>query len=99
MKRLTSITMATLALGGLLVAPATAASAATPTYTCQALGEDGHGMVTGVQDCQASSGASASGTNGTALVSSRQYGFFFVCRGGVDANLPNTVTATGCSGR
>lgn len=100
MKRLTPITMATVAFGGLLLAPPVAASAAeTPTYTCQVLGEDGHGMVTGVQDCQASSGAMTSGTfTGTAIVRSRQYGYFFTCRDGVEVNIPNTVTAHGCNG-
>jgi uncharacterized membrane protein len=98
MKRLTPITMATVALGGLLLAPATAASAAdTATYTCQSLGEDGHGMVMGVQDCRASAGAITSGTStGTAIVRSRQYGYSFTCTGGVEANVPDTVTAHGC---
>lgn len=99
MKRLTPIAMATVALGGLVVAPATAASAATATYTCQALGENGHGMVTGVQDCTASAGATASGHfSGTAVVRSRQYGFSFTCTGGVEADLPNTLIAHGCNG-
>ena len=99
MKRLTPITMATVALGGLLLAPPAAASAADiPTYTCQALGEDGHGKVMGVQDCRASSGAITSGTfTGTSIVRSRQYGFFFTCTAGVEANIPDTVTAGGCT--
>jgi hypothetical protein len=101
MKHLTPITMATVALGGLLVTPLAAASAAdTPTYTCQVLGEDGHGKVMGVQDCRASSGAITAGTStGTAVVRSRQYGFSFTCTAGVEANIPNTVTADGCTSR
>ena len=101
MKRLTPITMATVAFGGLLLAPPVAASAAaTPTYTCQNLGEQGHGMVTGVQDCTASSGAIRSGSfDGTAVVRSRQFGFSFTCTAGIDANLPNTLTANGCTSR
>ncbi len=99
MKRLTPITMATVVFGGLLLAPLAAASAAgTPTYTCQALGEDGHGKVMGVQDCRASSGASTTGTfNGTSIVRSRQYGYFFTCTAGGEANIPNTVTVDGCT--
>ena len=98
MKRLTPITMATVALGGLLLAPPAAASAAeTPTYTCQALGEDGHGKVMGVQDCRVSSGGVTTGSySGTVIMRSRQYGFSFTCTGGVEANIPNTVTADGC---
>jgi hypothetical protein len=100
MKRLAPITMATVAFGGLLLAPpAVAAAADTPTYTCQNLGEDGHGMVMGVQDCRASSGAVTSGTyTGTTVMRSRQYGFSFTCRGGVEVNVPDTVTAHGCTG-
>jgi hypothetical protein len=99
MKRLTPITMATVALGGLLLAPPVAASAAdTPTYTCQTLGEDGHGTVMGVQDCRASSGAITAGSStGTVIVRSRQYGYSFTCTAGVDANIPDTVTADGCT--
>jgi hypothetical protein len=97
MKHLTPIIMATVALGGLLTLPAAASAADTPTYTCQSLGEDGHGKVMGVQDCRASSGAITSGTfTGTAIVRSRQYGYSFTCTGGVEANIPNTVTADGC---
>jgi hypothetical protein len=101
MKGLTPITMATVALGGLLLTPPAAASAAdTPTYTCQVLGEDGHGKVMGVQDCQASSGAITKGTSAeTSIVRSRQYGDTFTCRAGVAANIPNTVTADGCTSR
>lgn len=99
MKRLTPITMATVALGGLLVAAPAAAAADTPTYTCQSLGEDGHGMVMGVQDCRASAGAATSGTStGTVIMRSRQYGFSFTCTAGVEANIPDTVTAEGCNG-
>jgi hypothetical protein len=99
MKRLTPITMATVVLGGLLVTPLAAASAAdTPTYTCRSLGEDGHGMVMGVQDCQASSGAITTGTfTGTSIVRSRQYGFSFTCTAGGEANIPDTVTVDGCT--
>jgi hypothetical protein len=99
MKRLTPITMATVALGGMLLIPAAAADAAdTPTYTCQALGEDGHGMVTGVQNCQATSGATTTGSfSGTAIMHSRQYGFSFTCTSGGEANVPDTVTADGCT--
>lgn len=98
MRPLTPITMATVALGGLLLAPpATASAADTPTYTCQALGEDGQGTVMGVQDCTASSGAVRDGTSAeTVVLRSRQYGYSFTCTAGVDANLPNTVTADGC---
>jgi hypothetical protein len=100
MKRLTPITMATFAFGGLLLAPPVAAAADTPTYTCQALGEDGHGQVMGVQDCQASSGAPTTGTfSQTSILRSRQYGFSFTCTAGVEANVPNTVTADGCTSR
>jgi hypothetical protein len=101
MKRLTTITMATVAFGGLLLAPpATASAAATPTYTCEVLGEDGHGMVMGVQDCQASSGAIAKGAfNETAIVRSRLFGDSFTCTAGVAANIPNTVTADGCTSK
>jgi len=99
MKRLTPITMATVALGGLLLAPP-AAAADTPTYTCQALGEDGHGQVMGVQDCQASSGAPTTGTfSQTSILRSRQYGYSFTCSAGVEADIPNTVTAAGCTSR
>ena len=101
MKRLTPITMVTVAAGGLLVTPLAAASAATtPTYTCQSLAEDGHGKVMGVQDCRASSGAITTGTfTGTAIVRSRQYGYFFTCTAGVEANLPDTIAADGCTSR
>lgn len=99
MKGLTPITMTAIAFGGLLVTPLAAASAAdTPTYTCQALGEDGHGKVMGVQNCQASSGAVTSGPyTGTAIMRSRQYGYSFTCTDGVEANIPDTVTADGCT--
>lgn len=99
MRRHIPITMATVAFGGMLLTPPAVASAAdTPTYTCQALGEDGHGMVTGVQNCQASSGAITSGaTAETAVVRSRQYGYSFTCTDGVEVNLPDTVTADGCT--
>ncbi|HEU5157684.1 MAG TPA: hypothetical protein VFU43_11880 [Streptosporangiaceae bacterium] len=101
MKRLTPITMATVAFGGLLLAAPTAAAAAeTPTYTCQSVGEDGQGTVMGVQDCQASSGAVTTGTfTGTSVVRSSQYGFSFTCTGGGRADVPDTVTVDGCTSR
>jgi uncharacterized membrane protein len=101
MKPLTPITMVTVALGGLvLAAPAPAAAAATPTYTCQVLGEDGHGKVTGVQDCRASSGAVTAGTSTeTAIVRGSLFGDRFTCTAGVVANIPDTVTADGCTSR
>ncbi|HEX6468729.1 MAG TPA: hypothetical protein VF069_06490 [Streptosporangiaceae bacterium] len=101
MNPLTPITMATVALGGLLLAPpATAAAADTPTYTCQSLGEDGHGTVMGVQNCRASSGAVTNGTfTGTSVMRSGDYGYFFTCTAGGEANIPDTVTADGCTGR
>jgi predicted MFS family arabinose efflux permease len=99
MKRLTPITAATAVLGGLLLTPlATASAAAMPTYTCQALSEDGHGKVMGVQNCQASQDAVAKGAfTGSTVLRSRQYGYSFTCTGGGQADIPDTVTANGCT--
>jgi hypothetical protein len=101
MKRLTPIAAATAVLGGLLLTPFGAASAAgTPTYTCQELGENGHGTVMGVQNCQATQDAVANGAfTGSAVMRSRQYGFSFTCTDGGQADLPDTVTANGCTSR
>jgi predicted MFS family arabinose efflux permease len=99
MKRLTPITAATAVLGGLLLTPfATASAAAMPTYTCQELSENGHGKVMGVQDCQASQSAVAKGSfSGSTVLRSRQYGYSFTCTAGGEANIPDTVTANGCT--
>jgi hypothetical protein len=101
MKHLAPITAATAVLGGLLLTPlASASAAATPTYTCRLLGENGRGKVMGVQDCQASQGAIAKGTfTGTSILRSRQYGFSFTCTAGGEADIPNTVVADGCTTR
>jgi hypothetical protein len=101
MKRLAPIIAATAVLGGLPLAPLAPASAAgTPTYTCQAVGEDGRGKVMGVQDCRASQGAITNGPfTGTSIVRSREYGFFFSCTAGGEADIPRTVEADGCTSR
>lgn len=100
-KRLTPITVAAFAFGGLLLTPFAAASAAgTPTYTCQALSENGHGRVMGVQDCQASQGAVTKGAfTGSSVMRSRQYGYSFTCTAGGEADTPDTVTANGCTSK
>jgi hypothetical protein len=85
----------TAALGAsLLAAPG------VPVYTCQLVGENGHGTIVGVQDCRASQGAIRNGAfAGPSVVRSRQYGFFFSCSAGGVADLPRTVLAHGCTSR